>query len=247
MKKVSYKAPLCITLFGDTVASYGKPTIMVAIDSYVEASTVEEEQNHDEKTKSILLLVAKELAVPKSVLKNIRVQSEYSLDYPAVQAACIVAVVATVLSFTNKTKPGLQIVQQNSYSIERKFFKNSSHAQTVTSVQGGLIFYRKEFEFYKTVMKLPMKLPIDFLVGIGLTTPQKITERIPTFKQDILIEAEKRMKRAVMAIQTESFNEWKQLIEEELIVSSPHDLHMSFKTSKNNRPITEAQIGLQSA
>lgn len=167
--KRTYVAPLCVTLAGHQATHMGAPVLMMAIDTYIQVSTSEE--TTDGLLKEILEIL--EEVVPSKNIPGLTVEVYYP-DYFGSKAAIIVAATACYLDFTLGIVDSHNL-QKIAYQVEKRIFKDSSHAQTTTCVQGGLVFYRKEFDFYKTVVKLPAKMPQSFCEHINQSQqpPQK--------------------------------------------------------------------------
>lgn len=209
MKSHSYSAPICITLSGDDVTAFGRPAVMISIKKYVVVTSTDEAVEPDVVIDEIYADVYKEVygeapETPRSLMVHVPYQSSLR----AVQAAIIVCLSAQLLSQKIKNKPSESDIQRVAYSVERMRFQQYSHAQTVCCLQGGLIYYRKEFEFYKTTVKLPMKLPKGFLDNVSIARPTSSKSHSPKFSTKALTESEKNTKRLVFAISQERRTDW---------------------------------------
>jgi hypothetical protein len=95
----------------------------------------------------------------------------YDATDVGVCAASIVAATACYMEHTGQ-EASRDVLQKTAFALEKKMLKNHAHALTTTSIQGGLIFYRKEFEFYKSVFALPAKIPNEFVKHMQAGAPQ---------------------------------------------------------------------------
>ncbi len=235
-KSLSYSAPISVTLAGDNVTSYGRPAVMLAINKRAVVSVSRQEYQGDHMVKGIYTKVYQAIFGEAPSSMKILVNLPNKPEYRSVQSAIIVCFVALLLDQKNGKKTSIAEIQKTAFAIEKKLFAQYSHAQTVNSMQGGLVYYRKEFEFYKTIMKLPMKLPHGFLTNLGLKEPVSLKEDTE-FREEGLHEQEKKCKRLVFAIAQENITEWKQ----EIITI---DAHSDMYLSEGNDTLEESHTGL---
>lgn len=216
-------APLSVTIAGDDVTSYGRPALMIALNVRVVVSASTLDYEGDPRIKDIYTQVYQEIYSAQPSSMKVSVEIPLDAGVRALQSALIVCFVAYLLSQKLEKNAPISEIQKRAFSLEKKLFQQYSHAQTINSIQGGLMYYRKEFEFYKTIMKLPMKLPRGFLTDMTLELP-KSTQRDTEFEQEKLQESEKKCKRLVFAIGQENLEEWKR----EILKSGDHtDIHLS--------------------
>lgn len=209
MKTHSYSAPICLTLSGDDVTAFGRPAVMISIKKHVVVMPTDIEVEPDSLIDEVYADVFKEVygKAPKK-LRSMKVYTPYDSSLRAVQAALIVCFSAYLLAQKGENKPSESDIQRIAYAVERKRFQQFSHAQTVCCTQGGLIYYRKEFEFYKTTVKLPMKLPKGFLSKLEITAPKSSKGMLAEFSAKALTDSEKLSKRLVFAISQERKADW---------------------------------------
>ncbi len=191
MKDISATYPVCVTLAGHLTSQYGKPVLMTNSQHTVTAQLSSKESSEKIIT-NIWSVVKSETGLDDST--QVKVTTDMPLTYHGTQAAVIVAMVDVATQIANESPKSLQNL---AYEVEKKVLKQFSHAQTVACIQKGLIFYRKEFEFYKTVVQLPMELPKYFKERLFVDTSTK--------KKDVEM-IEKVVKRLVYAISQENEN-----------------------------------------
>lgn len=209
MKSLTYSAPIPVTLAGSAGAPFGGSVLMIALDPGVRLEvTVKSGKKCAEEYEKLVEIVEAEIFGKAEASKYIvKITHSYSGAQRSVQAACIVGLTAALLELKNGEKPSHEHIQKLAYQADKKFFKQHSYAQTVVSAGGGIVFYRKEFVFYKTVMKLPMKLPEGFLKGISIV--HGMVEESEKGSYDRIV------RQLVFAIQTESTDKWQELIDSE--------------------------------
>jgi hydroxymethylglutaryl-CoA synthase len=129
-------------------------------------------------------------------------------------AALSVAATAALLKFYSGKEFSKEITNNIAYQAEEYFHKSPSGVDVSASCFGGLIFYRKEFEFLKNISSLNFKIPkkiednlylidsgkaiestADMVLGVG-----KLYNKKPKFIEEILSGVEKVTKRMTVAI-----------------------------------------------
>lgn len=214
-KPISYSAPVCATLTGDSDARYGKPSLMIALRKRVSVS-ISDKPSDDSDMREIVH-IAREVTGAQSV--HVDGTWPGSLSQRSVQAGALCAVVGCLLAHNDPNKnPRKAYIQELSYKAEKRLFGQYSHAQTVASVQGGILFFRKEFEFYRTVLKIPAKLP---------KTHEKIFSQILCSQTELLSKkpthahsSEKTTKRLVFAIMSEDVRMFKKALQDAVLYDS---------------------------
>lgn len=129
-------------------------------------------------------------------------------------AALAVAVVACLLEWYSGKEFDQNIINSLAYKVEKQFHHNPSGIDNSVSCYGGLIFYRKEFEFLKHLSSLPYKISKDiekhlFLIDTGKpdeTTAEMVKyvrkryNSMPQKMETLFQLVEKETKRLVLAI-----------------------------------------------
>jgi mevalonate kinase len=168
--KISYSAPAKIIISGEHSAVYYKPALISAVGFRL-TFTVKDGTNKSNDNR--VLEVSKKVKIWLK-RKNIPYHDK-TFDFKVSSqiprsggfgssSALSVAAAATFLEFFTDGKENFRKEEINevAYECEKIFHGNPSGMDNATSCFGGLIFYRKEFEFLKTASSLPFLIPKKF-------------------------------------------------------------------------------------
>ncbi len=224
MKSIRYSAPGKVILSGEHAVVYGKPALVCAIDKRL--SVTFNSAKKTEYTDTIFPILEKSVSdflIAKKITFNKR-EYTYSVESSipigrglgssAAYCACISAGLLELFTGREWEKEEINIC---AYQMEKYFHKNSSGVDTSTSIMGGLIYYRKEFEFLKTISSLAIKIPkrfIDSLVLIDTGKPNETTGEMvqavgALYNKEsdnmemLLSEMEKTTKRIIVSLMKE--------------------------------------------
>lgn len=185
MKSIRYSAPGKVILSGEHAVVYGKPALVCAIDKRLTMTFTPAEKT--EYKDEIMPLLEKSVMdfLQKKQIKKKKIGYRYSIESTipigrglGSSAAYCAVISAGLLELFTGNEWSKEEINICAYQMEKYFHKNSSGVDTSTSIMGGLIYYRKEFEFLKTISSLPVKLPkhfIDSLVLIDTGKPIETT------------------------------------------------------------------------
>jgi mevalonate kinase len=221
--KITYSAPIPVPIAGEDGALYGKPVLVAASNLRIRC-TVTAGKNHNEdaliqfiNSKVVIYLKSHgEKFEEKSF--HYSIQSDWRIDDITCQTALIVVFVAALTEFhTGKVYP-TETVNTLSYQIEKEYFHFSLGFFTSCSCYGGLVYFRKEFEFLKSIAKLSFVLPENIQKNLYLQSIpslqhspllsiqelQKAYNRNTLHTEELLSSVEKATKRLVVAITQEN-------------------------------------------
>lgn len=232
--KITYSAPGKVILTGEHAVVYGKPALISAINLRLTFSVWEEQKHHSEVWIATLESAVKKYLDKKNIAYTIK-SFNYSIESTIPQgshmgssAALSVASAGALLQLYTGKEWGKDAINTVAYEVEKYFHKNPSGCDNSTSCYGGLIFFRKEFEFLKQISALNFKIPKnieDHLYLIDSGKPQENTgvmvEQVGKFynshpekAEEIMNKIEKAVKRMVVAIVKEDRSLFKQSIED---------------------------------
>lgn len=235
-KNVSWSAPGRVVLSGEYGALYGRPVIAIATDKRV-IFTVSDNRHSGKSSKNKKeWFLEIEKATEKFLRKKNRMQNKaYTTSYSVSRSlhgyfgfdkALLSASAAALLAFYNKNVIVQEAVSTIAFSVEKKLFK-SIGIDTAASVYGGIIYFRKEFEFLKTVSKLQTKIPKKieddlYIILLNKNINKKIQEEInklfkknPSKAEKFLAYSEKLTKRLLISLMSEDSDLFEKTIREE--------------------------------
>lgn len=225
MRLVTYAAPAKIILSGEHAVVYGKPALLLGI-GYHCAVTVSAAKRLDAPLppheQIVLDVVRNALKKEKHPLSSEPVSLSVENAIPigrglGSSAAFSAAAVGALLHWYTGKEPSKDRINSLAYIAEKHFHGNPSGADNTASCYGGLIYYRKEFEFLKTISALNAKLPAVFenrLLLIDTGRPEESTAKMvqsvaqrynsdPQGSDRLLSKIEKCTKRLVVSVVTE--------------------------------------------
>lgn len=236
MKIISYSAPAKVILSGEHAVVYGKPALVSAIDLLLRFTVTNSARlpatlslarragsSKDGDTSKVILLITQKV---KEFLHKQKIKFEdrkytFYIDSKipisrglGSSAALSVAATAALLEFYTGKKFDKETINNVAYQAEKYFHKNPSGIDNTASCFGGLIYYRKEFEFLKNISTLNFKISKNFedklfLIDSGKSVEstaemihivgKKYNEK-PQFIEEVFNDIEKVTKRIVVSL-----------------------------------------------
>lgn len=235
MRKIIYSAPGKVILSGEHAVVYGKPALVSAIDKRLTLTL--HESATTKYTDTVMPIVEETvrefLKQKKEMIRDCGYTYSISSTIPmgrglGSSAAYSATIAAGLLELFTGREWSIPEINVCAYKIEKYFHKNSSGVDTSTSVMGGLLYYRKEFEFLKTISSLSIKIPKQFtdrllLIDTGkpVETTGDMVQQVgasynanPKKMEGLLNEIEKITKRFVVSLMKEDMVLFKESIYE---------------------------------
>lgn len=203
-----YKAPVGAIISGEQGMLYGKPVLGSALNVSVEATNLQDLvlsgscRYAEQVKKAVESHTRKKISEDHNFDIRTILPANISPDFDGVIAAEIVATTALIYEIAMKKQASQEVISNIAFQAHKKIFPQASGFYTSLSSFGGLIYFRKEFEFLKGIYKLPYKIPENIAkeLCIDLSVKEDVYNMNPKKADMILMEQEKRTKRAVVAI-----------------------------------------------
>lgn len=222
-KMVSFQAPAKVIFSGEHAVVYGKPALAAAINLSLTFSLEVDQKKQKTLIQKEIFFISekvKEFLNKKKIKFNDRkfkyqIESNIPIGYGLGSSAALsTASVAAFLNFYSQKNFSQPEINQLAYEVEKYFHKKPSGIDNTTSCFGGLIYYRKEFEFLRNISVLNFKIPNKigerlFLIDSGKpkeTTKEMVTivakryNKEPRLIESVLIDIEKTTKKMVISL-----------------------------------------------
>lgn len=227
---ITYKAPGKIILSGEHSVVYAKPALVTAIDLCL-TCTVSTRKDRECKThgkelndgvniidKSVTNYLREKNIKHEIVPYDLKIVSQIPVGRGMGSSAALCVSLSAALSHLYTGHPlSKEQINTIAYRAEKHFHGNPSGVDVSASCFGGLIFFRKEFEFLKNISALHMKIPAVIsqnLVILDTGKPEETTAEMvaivgskfnkdPINTETTLFKMEKITKRMVVAVAKE--------------------------------------------
>lgn len=169
MKKVTVSAPGKLHISGEHAVVYGKPTLIVAVSlrMYVTlergaSPTLSAVRKKDTYIDAIVRLFEKKYGIQIDPSIGMSISSAIPTRSGMGSSAALAVALCGALSAWHGHPWNTQLINELAYQAEKTKHENSSGGDPAVSTHGGLIWYRNELEFLKTLWSLSFKVPKTF-------------------------------------------------------------------------------------
>lgn len=197
---ITISVPSKVHLLGEHSVVYGKPALLAAIDERIcvtiASSKIKQFVGVKEYKKEVnqLLEILEEEIKKQTRFKKIpsyrlRIKSEIPVGSGLGSSAALSAGLTTALLSFFKVPWDNKIVFDIAYAGEKFFHGNPSGGDLAAVIEGGFLWFRKEFEFLKSFSTLPFKTHknIKQFILINSGKPKESTkemvEKVARFKK----------------------------------------------------------------
>lgn len=177
MKKVTVSAPGKLHISGEHAVVYGKPSLIVAtsLRLYVTlekgiAPPLSDIRKKDSYIDAICTVFEKKYATTPEEGIGIAITSTVPVRSGMGSSAALAVALVGALSAWHGVAWNVQAINESAYQAEKAKHETSSGSDPAVAAHGGLLWYRKELEFLKTLWLLPFKIPKVFAPFVLINT-----------------------------------------------------------------------------
>lgn len=221
--KIIYSAPASVILTGEHGIIYGKPALGTAINMRVICSVFQSYTNTNDKRMNQIARVVKEYLTKTKIdytdkhFYHIIQSSIPSCTAFHVLSAELTAVVGALVHFFTGRAYQIDMINIIVYEVEKKLQDHPFGLTNTISCMGGLVYFRREFEFLKGIYHLFIKIPQKieeslFLIDTGnpeetesemMMIAGELYKKKLSMSETIFNEMEKYAKRMTIAFMKE--------------------------------------------
>lgn len=170
---ITVSVPGKIYLMGEHAVVYGKPAILAAINRRLTVTVEEGKNTATGYVADIIAIVQKHFHTQKEF--HITIDSDIPQGYHLGSSAAVAVAVVAAVSYYLKKVWHPTLFNQLAYEAEKLKHGNPSGGDNTTVTMGGLIWYRKELEFLKSIWQLPFKPKLHHFYLIDTGKPEETT------------------------------------------------------------------------
>lgn len=178
MKKVIVSAPGKLHLSGEQAVVHGNPALIIAtslrlyvtIEKHIKKKETVNLRKSDEYINAIFETFEKKHGVSVDDGVSVDIQSSIPQGSGMGSSAALAVALVGALSVWHGAPWNPQSMNEIAYQAEKVKHANSSGSDPAVATHGGILWYRKELEFLKTLWLLPYKIPDSFAPFILINT-----------------------------------------------------------------------------
>lgn len=235
---ITVSAPGKILLLGEHAVVYGKPALLSAVDKrlYVRIKNGKKENiiiktsGKKDLVRETIEVFKKNFSIGKLPPLEITITSQIPTGSGLGSSAALAAALTGALMKYVKNLWNPNKINDLAYRIEKTAHGNPSGADNTAVVFGGLVWYRREFDFLRSIWSLPVnlyKIPRFVTVDSGrpkettremVASVAKLYDRKRKRVEEFLSEQEKQTKNLLLSLRN----------------GSPADLISAMKNGESN-------------
>lgn len=177
MKKVTVSAPGKLHISGEHAVVYGKPTLIVAtsLRLYVTLEKgvspyLSDIRKKDSYIDAICRVFEEKHTVSLDGDVGVVITSTVPIRSGMGSSAALAVALIGALTVWRGLAWNVQAINESAYQAEKAKHENSSGSDPAVASHGGLLWYRKELEFLKTLWLLSFKIPKTFAPFVLINT-----------------------------------------------------------------------------
>ncbi len=187
---ITVSAPGKIHFMGEHAVVYGRPALLAAINKRVtvriapapDKITIASSES-DQYLRDIIQLVLKHFKIQDEPTFSLSVSSDIPAGYHLGSSAAVAVASVGALMYFLKNVWNPAVINQLAYEAEKIQHGNPSGGDNAACTFGGLLWYRRELEFLKSMWQLPFGVHNNvnhfFLINTG--KPQETTGEMVTY------------------------------------------------------------------
>lgn len=176
---VTVSVPGKVILMGDHAVVHGKPGLIAAINKRLIVSVGVGKERPVGYVADVVALVQKHFQTHASI--SIEITSDIPQGYHLGSSAAVAVGVVAATSYFLKKIWNPTLFNQLAYEAEKLKHGTPSGVDNTAVTFGGLIWYRKELEFLRSIWQLPFKPKLTRFYLINTGKPQETTGEMIAF------------------------------------------------------------------
>lgn len=179
---ITVSSPAKIHLMGEHAVVYGKPALLAAINRRLTVTVSEGSHGiqivsdePDRYIRHIVSLVLEKFRITKEPNMKLTIRSEIPAGYHLGSSAAVAVSTIGAVSYFLKKVWNPELINTLAFEAEKQKHGNPSGGDNTIVTFGGIVWYRRELDFLKSIWQLPFK-PAQILDHFSLIDTGRPTE-----------------------------------------------------------------------
>lgn len=162
---VNVSVPGKVILMGEHAVVYGKPALIAAVNRRLNVTVSDSNKPEiivdegEEYIQHIRATVFRHFTISDGQPLRIEISSHIPVGYHLGSSAAVAVGVVGALSYYVKKVWNPTLINKLAYGAEKFIHRNASGVDPAAVVSGGLIWYRKELDFLRSIWQFPFNIP----------------------------------------------------------------------------------------